>query len=211
MNDLLYIVIAYFLGGIPFGLLIGYISGQGDIRKKGSGNTGATNVWRLAGPVPAIFVFVGDIGKGVLAVKLAALFYPSDMGVAVSTFALMGGIAAVLGHTFPPYLRFRGGKGVNTALGVFISLLPLETLCALAVFIIVVAIFRFISLGSILSSLTLAAVLFIERFILKIPVSDLHLAVSLLLAGFILFTHRKNIVRLIAGTENRFTLRKASP
>jgi glycerol-3-phosphate acyltransferase PlsY len=206
MTFYLAIIIAFLLGGIPFGLLAGYLFGKGDIRRLGSGNIGATNVYRAVGMVPAVMVLIGDIGKGIAGVWICHLLYrpgwPVEAGVAI----VIAGIAAILGHVFSPYLRFHGGKGVNTALGVFIYLLPLESLIALIVFVLVVFTFRFISLGSILASIVFAAAVWSQRFIFHNVISDLYLIVSVLLALFILYTHRQNIKRLISGTENRFQL-----
>lgn len=210
MNFYLYLIIAFVLGGIPFGLLAGYIAGKGDIRKKGSGNIGATNVWRVAGPGAAIFVFAGDIGKGVAAVWLSFLFFNAGWPISSTAAALAFGVAAVLGHTFSPFLKFKGGKGVNTALGVFITLMPIETLIAVGVFILTVSIFRYISLGSISGALTLAILLWVERVAMQRAIDDLFLVAASLLALLILITHRQNIKRLMKGTENRFRLRKAT-
>ncbi len=210
MTFYIYLIFAFLLGGIPFGLLLGYIFGQGDIRKKGSGNIGAANVWRVAGPPPAILALIGDIGKGATAVLLCGRFYDPAWPVSPTTACLMAGVVVVLGHVFSPYLAFRGGKGVNTALGVFISLLPMETLIALGGFLIVVFLFRYISLGSIAAAIAFMIVIWIERFALHEPIADIYLTVSMLLAGFIIYTHRQNIRRLLAGTENRFQLKKVS-
>lgn len=210
MTFYIYLIFAFLLGGIPFGLLLGYIFGQGDIRKKGSGNIGAANVWRVAGPPPAILALIGDIGKGTTAVLLCGRFYDPAWPVTLTTACLMAGVVVVLGHVFSPYLAFRGGKGVNTALGVFISLLPAETLIALGVFLIVVFVFRYISLSSMAAAIAFMIVIWVERFALHKPVADIYLAVSVLLAGFIIYTHRQNIKRLLAGTENRFQLKKVS-
>lgn len=210
MSFYLYLIIAFFLGGIPFGLMAGYLFGQGDVRQKGSGNIGATNVWRVAGPVAGIITFAGDIGKGVAAVLLCGGLYQAGWPVPDAAAALIGGILAVLGHTFSPLLGFRGGKGVNTALGVFITLLPIETLIAVGVFIFAVGVFRYISLGSMAAAVSFALVMWIERMVLRVPVDDLYLAAATVVAFLILLTHRQNIKRLMAGTENRFQLRRAS-
>ncbi len=206
----IFLLIAFLLGGIPFGLLAGYLAGQGDIRRKGSGNIGATNVWRVAGPGAALFVFIGDIGKGVAAVWLALVFYNAGWPLSAAASALACGFAAVLGHTFSPFLRFKGGKGVNTALGVFVTLMPWETLIAFVVFLLTVLIFRYISLGSILGALALAVVSWGERLVWHRPVDNWYLGAVSLLAFLILITHRQNIGRLIHGTENHFHWRKAS-
>jgi len=207
--DLLWIiavvVAAYLLGAIPFGLLVARMYGIKDIRAVGSGNIGATNVWRLAGAKAAAWVFLLDIGKGLLAVLLARLVHQSIMNR--EFLLVISGVAAVLGHVFPVYLGFRGGKGVNTGLGVMLSLLPLETLACVTVFVIVLAVTKFVSVGSIVAAVALAAIVAVERFWLNpmIPIVFVPLTVSLAL--FIVVTHRQNIKRLAAGTENRFSLK----
>ncbi len=208
MTLFLYLVIAFLLGGIPFGLIAGYVAGCGDIRRQGSGNIGATNVWRVAGPAAAVFVFAGDIGKGIVAVILTSAFTPATWPIPAATAALAGGFAAVLGHAFSPFLGFRGGKGVNTAFGVFLSLMPVETGIAFGVFLIVVLISRYISLGSIIGVLAFAAVLWIERYAMGKRVELVYVIAGTVLAGFIVMTHRQNIRRLWRGTENRFRLKK---
>jgi len=210
MNFYLYLITAYAIGGVPFGLAAGYMAGVGDVRKKGSGNIGATNVWRVAGGKAALIVFVGDIGKGVAAVGLAHLLFNSGWPFDLHAAALIGGFVAVLGHSFSPFLKFRGGKGVNTALGVFVTILPLETIIALVVFLVVVFVSRYISLGSVLAAVVMAAMLWIERLTGLRPVEDIYLAAGTLLAVLILVTHRQNIKRLCQGNENRFHLRKVT-
>jgi len=199
---------AYLLGAIPFGLLIARRYGVSDIRALGSGNIGATNVWRIVGAKAAIWVYILDIGKGVVAVLVARAvvqtMIPRDL------FLVLAALAAVLGHVFPVYLGFRGGKGVNTALGVILTLLPVEAVVGLAVFIIVVAISRWISLGSILASACLACVVLAERELLGKPISIIFVVFTVLLALMVLFTHRKNITRILNGTENRFSFSSGS-
>ena len=203
MYDLLAITGGYILGSIPFALIISRLFGIRDIREVGSGNIGATNAWRAAGPAAGIMVTVGDIGKGVLAVFIASLMPESALGAA--NLKLIAGIAAVVGHVFPVFLLFRGGKGVNTALGVMIMILPIETLIALLGFILIVVISRFISLGSVLA----AVIFFISvlmAYILKLEdIPVLYLIVSGILMLLIIITHRTNIKRLLSGRENRFS------
>lgn len=210
MSFYLYIIIAFILGGIPFGLLVGYLFGHGDIRTQGSGNIGATNVWRIAGPGAAALVFIGDIGKGVAAVLLAGWMISTSWPVPITTACLIGGCAAVLGHMFSPFLGFRGGKGVNTALGVFVSLVPLETGIAFVVFLVVVFISRFISLGSIVAALVLASLMWVERLFHLREVADAYLIAGTIVAALIIVAHRQNIARLMKGTENKFAMRNAS-
>lgn len=204
------LVAAFLLGGIPFGLIIGYLAGGGDIRAQGSGNIGATNVWRVVGPTAALAVFIGDIGKGALAVFLARWLYHSSWPIPVSTAAVAVGAAAILGHVFSPYLRFRGGKGVNTALGVFAGLLPLEIAAGLIAFLIVVAAFRYVSLGSLVGAVVFVAAVWVRRYGYHDSITPLYLAVASLAGLLILFTHRHNLKRLAAGTEPRFRWRKTS-
>lgn len=204
------LVVAFLLGGIPFGLIVGYLAGRGDIRTQGSGNIGAANVWRVAGPTAALFTFVGDIGKGVLAVFLARWMYQPSWLMAVAIAAPAAGAAAILGHVFSPYLRFRGGKGVNTALGVFAALLPLEVAAGLAAFLVIMILFRYVSLGSMTGVVVFVAAVWIRQYESAEAVAPLYLAVASLAGLLILFTHRQNLKRLAAGTEPRFRWRKAS-
>ncbi len=208
---LLSILLGYLLGGVPFSLAAGYLAGVGDIRQHGSGNIGATNVWRTAGPGWALLATVLDIGKGVAAVLIARLLISEPIGtISTEQASLLAGLCAVIGHTFPIYLKFRGGKGVNTALGVFLILRPLETAVALIVFILLVLIFKYISLGSMLAAVAFAIVFWLRRYAFGVTIDSWYLVISTLLAAFILYTHRQNIKRLLTGTENRFKTRKVS-
>ncbi|UCG62621.1 MAG: glycerol-3-phosphate 1-O-acyltransferase PlsY [Candidatus Zixiibacteriota bacterium] len=204
MNAVLAIALTYLLGAVPFGLIISRLAGVGDIRKLGSGNIGATNVWRVAGFKIAVWVFVADIGKGALAVLMARYFVP-EPGLRPDHLYVICAAAAVLGHVFPVYLGFRGGKGVNTALGAIVALLPVETLIGLGVFAVTVLLFRYVSLGSILGAISFCVVVVIEKFALKSPLETIYVYLSILVAVLIVFTHRQNIKRLSNGTENRFS------
>lgn len=202
------ILVCYLLGAIPVGLIVARAAGITDIRKRGSGNIGATNVWRAAGFRVAIWVFVGDISKGVIAVIIGRMFwgaYPIEP-LSLEAFLVICGVAAVLGQTFPVYLGFKGGKGVNTALGVVLTLLTLEALIAVAAFIAVVLTTRYISLGSIVGSLALFVAVMVEKFAMGINVASVYLGLTGLLAALVLVTHRQNIGRLLSGNENRFSL-----
>ncbi len=208
------LAISFLVGGLPFGLLAGYLSGHGDIRRQGSENIGATNVLRVAGPIPAIGATIGDVGKGVAVVFLCFSLYDPSWSADLTwlnrpTAGLLCGIAAVLGHSFSPFLKFKGGKGVNTTLGLFLVLLPLETIIAVITFALVVFITRYISLGSLIGMFVFTSVVYLERFILGKQIETGFLIASASLTALIVVTHRKNIKRLLAGNENRFKTRKA--
>lgn len=199
------IILAYFLGAVPFGLIVARAFGVDDIRATGSGNIGATNVYRVAGRKAAALVFALDIGKGILPVYLASQIEQTLMPLEL--FMVACAAAAVLGHIFPVYLRFRGGKGVNTALGSLIILMPREVGVALVVFTLTVVLTRYISLGSLLAALSLVTAVLFEKLVLQMPVSKTYLILSAALAVLIFLTHRKNIGRLLSGSENRFSLK----
>jgi len=198
----LLLLATYLLGSIPFGLLFARLFGGGDVRQSGSGNIGAANVTRVAGPLPGILTLVFDAGKGALAVWLAMHFTAS------SAMAMMlGGLAALLGHCFPLWLRFKGGKGVATGLGVFAVLCPLAALAAALFFVLVFLIWRFVSLASI----SAAAALPLLVYFLWAPHHAPPLVVSigtLFASALIIYKHDANLQRLVEGTEPRFVPRK---
>lgn len=179
------ILIGYTVGSLPIGYLVAQSAGGIDLRRAGSGNVGAANVFRTAGLLSAVAVMIGDIGKGAAAVLLA--------GGGVN--AVAAGVAAVVGHIYPVWLRFRGGKGVATASGVFGVLTPLPVLLAAAAFLIVVARTRFVSLGSIVATILLPIV---EWLTPGLPAVDIG---ATIVAALILFRHRGNIARLRSRTE----------
>ena len=201
MRFLLILAIAYLIGSIPSGYLIVRAKEGGDVRETGSGGTGATNVSRRAGKGAGIFTLIMDVIKGVLAVFLArflsdGLFPSADWTIAVA------GVVAVLGHIFPVWLRFRGGKGVATALGVFLMLSPAVVLIGLIVFAITLALTRYVSLASLvmLCSIAIASLFLMVLDPLELP----DAVAAILIAGLVVFAHRANIQRLMAGTESKF-------
>lgn len=199
------ILLAYLLGSIMGGLLVGKLRGGVDIRAAGSGNAGASNAWRTQGPIFGIAVFVIDIGKGIIAALLLpqlALPGLEPAPAAVATWVPYGcGLAVMLGHVYPIFFGFRGGKGVATLMGVWACLLTLALPWALAVLVLTLVFTGYISLGSMLAgwAITLAAALQ-HASLASAPVL-FALATALLL----MVTHRANIARLLAGNENRFT------
>ncbi len=198
------IVGAYMAGAIPFGLIISCWFGVPDIRTRGSGNIGATNVWRVVGAKAAFWVYLLDIGKGVAVVLVARQI---DQALLTRDIFLVAcAMAVVLGHIFPVYLRFRGGKGVNTALGALATLLPLETAVCVGVFLLVALLSRYVSLGSMSAAIALPLVILIETNLMGKQIVPVYLYGVLAMAVLVLVTHRQNIRRLLAGTENRFAL-----
>lgn len=200
-------VIAYLLGSIPFGyILVRIFCGQ-DVRTSGSGNIGATNVARSSPALGALTLFL-DAAKGLLAVTAGSLIAASAGQAAAKslyTFAAIAATFAVVGHMFPIWLKFRGGKGVATSVGVFLALAPKTLLVAMALFVALVAAFRYVSLGSIIAA---AAFPLIAYALHDYHSSPEILAAMCVIAALIIVKHRENIRRLLAGMENHFVLKK---
>jgi len=196
---LLVAIIAYLIGSIPFGYLIVRAKGGGDVRDTGSGGTGATNVSRRAGKAAGVVTLILDALKGAIAVIIAQLMLKGDDTTWLPAAAA---IAVIVGHVFPVWLRFRGGKGVATGVGVFLVLAPLAVLFAGVIFVTVVALTKYVSLGSILAAATIP--LFVWLFVLEVDLRPL-LAASITGALLIVFAHRGNIARLLSGTEPRIS------
>ena len=191
MTEVALILAAYLLGSVPTGYILGSLAGV-DVRKAGSGNVGATNVARVLGKGRGALTLMVDVGKGWLAVFLAL-----QLGVSLPWRTLVG-IAVFLGHLYPIFLRFRGGKGVATALGVFLALAPGATLALIGIFALVVAVSRVVSLGS-LSAALAAPIVF---WLFDLP--PMVVAMGGFIALMITWRHRSNVQRLLAGTEPKF-------
>lgn len=187
--SLIAIVIGYLLGSVPFGLLLTKIAGKGDIRDIGSGNIGATNVLRSGSKLLALLTLVFDALKGVVAVQLAIML--------AGEAAMYGaGLACFVGHLFPVWLRFKGGKGIATLIGLLLIMSPLTGLVFLVSWLLMAVVFRYSSLAALTSvvlSLPLLALLGENR----------TLVVVLVMAALTFYAHRENIKRLIDGTESR--------
>lgn len=189
--DYLALIVCYLLGAIPFGVIVGKVTRGIDIRDYGSGNIGASNVLRTLGRGPAFAVFVLDTIKGTAAVVLC-----SALGMK-PWLVVTGGVLSILGHSFSVFLRFRGGKGVATSLGIIIGLNPIIAAVAFGVWLLVVGVTRIISVGSILAAASVPAMMLVW---------DKHReyqTVALVAALLIVVKHASNIRRLIAGTETR--------
>jgi len=190
-------VLGYLIGSIPFALVLARQRGL-DLRKVGSGNLGAANVFRASGATAGVLVAVLDIGKGAVSVLVAEQLSDGPAWPAVA------GLAAIVGHVYPIWLRFRGGKGVATACGVFAVLTPLAAAPALAAFLATVWITRYISLGSVVASVVLPPLTYVTGS--SAPVVAAGVAASIL----IVFRHRSNLARLASGTERRIGARVAA-
>ena len=192
---------SYVLGAIPTSYLAGRLFKGIDLREHGSGNLGATNVWRTLGPRFAVPVGLVDVVKGMLPVLvLAPLASPSRL------FALLAGIVAVLGHVFSAFVGFKGGKGVATAAGVMLALTPLAVAATTLIWMLIVWLTGYVSLGSLVA----AALLPVMAWLLHPTQRDL-VWIQALVALAIIWLHRANIRRLLAGTENRFRRSPAGP
>ncbi|MDB6154022.1 MAG: acyl-phosphate glycerol 3-phosphate acyltransferase [Chthoniobacteraceae bacterium] len=203
-------VIAYFLGSIPFGLIIARTQGI-DIREHGSRNIGATNVWRVLGKKWGLITFILDVLKGVVAVLLAKWIAAHVFPIANQDLTFAGITAAlgcIIGHTFPVWLGFKGGKGVATSLGVILGMMPLASLIVLAIWGLVFKTTRYVSLASIAGAVALPVVV-MALLLLPLPNAlGLHgwgnFYFACAAALLVIRRHRENITRLVEGTENRF-------
>ena len=196
---------SYLLGSIPFGYLAGRLEGI-DIRQVGSGNVGATNVLRVLGKKYGYPVFALDVLKGFGAVKISMLVAP---GVPLAwnspeIIGILAAISSVLGHLYPPWLRFKGGKGVATSAGALLALTPVATLIGVVVWIIVFWLSRYVSLASVTAAVVLPMVILVMTWQDQNKAKPLVLA-SACVAAIVIWRHRSNLSRLMRGNEPRFT------
>ncbi len=197
---LIVFLVSYLCGSIPFGLLFGFLAGK-DVRKFGSKNIGATNVWRVCGAAYGLATFALDFLKGFIPVAVLTQYFPMTMPAPYP--GIIAAVGAVVGHNFPVWLKFKGGKGVATSAGAVAGLMWLPFVAAISVFILTVAISHYLSLGSIIASWALVAAVLLLRpdpFGANLPLLVLSIALAILL----LVRHRPNIKRILDGTENRF-------
>jgi acyl phosphate:glycerol-3-phosphate acyltransferase len=202
-------VVAYLLGSIPFGLILVRIFRKQDIRQQGSGNIGATNVIRSGGKGLGAATFLLDAAKGYLAVLLAwqVGLHVHQTQFQTQNLAATAAVCALVGHVYPLWLGFKGGKGVATGLGVFLGITATAALVALAAFILIFALSRYVSLASIIAAIAfpVAALLLPHE-----PLTPFMIAVVILLPLIVIAKHHANIRRLLAGTEYRFGKSKAA-
>ena len=205
MNELLLIALAYLIGSVPTSVWVSRYFFDIDIRNYGSGNAGATNTYRILGSKWGTFVMIVDMLKGVIATSLYILL-PHYMHNELhrTNFMIGLGMAAILGHIFPIWAGFKGGKGVATLFGMIVAIQPLVAVCCIGVFLLVLYLTRFVSLSSILSGIAFAV------FILFIFNDDVQLyrVFSVLVALMVILTHQKNINRIFKGTESKVPILK---
>ena len=193
LNGFLLFMVCYLLGAIPFSYLIARVKGV-DLTKVGSGNIGATNVYRSVSPLFGVLAFLCDAGKGFFAASIVNLFTLGDPGMTV-----IGSTLAVLGHTFSPFVGFKGGKGVATGVGVLFFLQPVVAIIGLVCELIIIKITRYVSLASIISGV-------IILFLMCLPVFNVEREYSwfvFIVVAYIIYKHKINIQRLLKGQENK--------
>jgi len=193
METFFLLLFSYLLGSIPSGFILGRLYGV-DVRRGGSGNVGATNVARVVGKKQGLLTLIADVAKGFIPTLLSVTLGFSPVVTAVVA------LAAFLGHLYPVFLKFRGGKGVATTLGIFLALAPLGTACLVALFLLVALLSRVVSLASMVTAGAAPMVFYFLSY--PLPV----VALGSILALFIIMRHRENIQRLLAGAEPKFSL-----
>lgn len=202
------LIISYILGSVNFGIIISKIIHKSDVREFGSGNAGATNVYRTFGAKSGVIVLLGDMAKGILAILLAQ-FVIKHFGAADYTL-YFAGLLCVLGHMFPVFFKFKGGKGVATTTGIILLTEPLVFILVFIVFFLVVFLFKYVSLASIVAAaaytfgvIVLASV---EEPVLEMLI--IRIVVSFIIGSLIIFSHRENIKRIKNGTEKKIMIKK---
>ncbi|HSL90524.1 MAG TPA: glycerol-3-phosphate 1-O-acyltransferase PlsY [Ignavibacteriaceae bacterium] len=211
------VILSYLVGAIPTSIIVSKAVKGIDIRQHGSGNAGGTNVMRVLGWKHGVMVIILDALKGVLAVIVVARLHYGGLPFAnVSPFddftliQIIAGISAVIGHIWTVFAGFKGGKGIATALGMLLMIVTIDMLIAVGVFLIVVTISRYVSLGSVLAAVTVPSAMFFRENVLHDSITSYNtllpfvIAVSLL----VIYTHRKNVVRILNGTENKLSFKK---
>ncbi len=213
MELLLILLVAYLLGSIPSAVIVSKVFFGFDIRQRGSGNMGSTNTFRVLGWKAGVVVQVMDIAKGVAAVLFAVkvfnglLPFPNPTWFEdVTVVKVMAGFAAVLGHIWTAFAGFKGGKGINTALGMMIAIAPIELAVAAGMFLLVILLSGYVSLGSIIAAITLPTTMVVRYNIFNVEIDgyDTLIICTIALAALVVYTHRANIRRLLQGRENRF-------
>ncbi|MEJ2613762.1 MAG: glycerol-3-phosphate 1-O-acyltransferase PlsY [Ignavibacteriaceae bacterium] len=211
------IVLSYLVGSIPTSIIVSKLAKGIDIREHGSGNAGGTNVMRVLGWKHGVFVILLDALKGVLAVIVVARLHYGTMPFQNATpfddftlVQIIAGISAVIGHIWTVFAGFKGGKGIATALGMLLMIATVDMLVAIGVFVIVVSISKYVSLGSILGAIAVPVTLIVRENIFNVNIHSYNTLLPFVIAlvMLVIFTHRKNVVRLINGNENKVSFSK---
>jgi len=211
------VILSYLVGSIPNSIIISKAVSGIDIRNHGSGNAGGTNVMRVLGWKYGVVVIILDALKGAVAVVIISrLFYGPLPFENVSPFddftlvQIIAGMSAVIGHVWTVFAGFKGGKGIATALGMLLTLITVDMLIAVGIFTLVVLISKYVSLGSIIAAISVPATLFIREnlFHVDIPGYSTLLPFIIAVTALVIFTHRKNLVRILNGSENKISFRK---
>jgi glycerol-3-phosphate acyltransferase PlsY len=211
LSFLIILLAGYLAGSLPTAIIVSKIlrGKDFDIRNEGSGNAGGTNVFRVLGWQAGLVVMLVDVFKGFAATRWISQWQPFGAPYIDETvMPIVTGIAAVLGHIWTVFAGFRGGKGVGAAAGMIVALYPLAALVCLVIFVAVVFATRYVSLGSMIAACALPVVLLAGQKMWRQEIPEAHFQFSLAIAFLILFTHRQNIQRLLAGTENRIGSKK---
>lgn len=213
LNLLGIIIVSYLVGAIPSALIIGKLFKRIDLRNYGSGNLGSTNAFRVLGVPLGILVQIMDIAKGLVVVLLVTEYFYSHLPFTnytpfedITVAKIIAGISAIVGHTYSIFAGFKGGKGINTALGVLISLSPVDVGISIGFFVLTVLFSGYVSLGSIVASFMFPVMMFIRENVFKVNISGYNTLIffSIALSVLLIYNHRDNIKRLLYGNENRF-------
>jgi glycerol-3-phosphate acyltransferase PlsY len=199
---LLVILLSYLAGSFPTAIIISQLIIKDDIRKYGSGNAGATNVFRVMGWKPGLIVITVDIAKGMLAVLVIARLAHS-VGLNEIIAQIIAGFSAIIGHIWTVFAGFRGGKGVGTAFGVFLGLTPLASLIAFTVWVLLIVLTRYVSIASLSAGFIFGLVLLMQKYYFKADVPVPLLLLGGIIVLLVFYTHRSNIKRLIKGKETK--------
>ncbi len=217
LNLLVIALLSYLVGSIPTSIIMSKIVKGIDIRQHGSGNAGGSNVFRVLGWKYGISVILLDALKGAIAVLLVARLYygnfPFPNATPFDDFTLVqiiAGVFAILGHIWTIFAGFKGGKGIATGLGILVSIVTVDMLLALVVFTIVVAVSKYISLGSLAAAFSVPIIMIIRENVFNVDISGYHtiLPLTIFLAFLVMFTHKANIKRLLQGNENKIKIKK---
>ncbi|MBS1515671.1 MAG: glycerol-3-phosphate 1-O-acyltransferase PlsY [Bacteroidetes bacterium] len=213
LNIISLILVSYLIGSFPTALIVGKLFKKIDLRKFGSGNLGSTNAFRTLGIPLGILVQVVDIAKGLIVVLLVSSFFYDKLPFEnrtpfedITVLKIIAGVSAVLGHTFSVFVKFKGGKGINTALGMLISLAPIDVSISVGFFIVILLSSGYVSLGSVIASFVLPTSMFIRQNVFDVNIYGYKTLIFFCIgiSVLLIYNHRENIKRLLYGNENRF-------